>query len=112
MNQPSLYLGVESVKDDLYFKETIQKVIRTRERVKEEMKQLGFSFTDSVSNFIFATHPLFSAREIQAELRKHDIYVRRFDLPRIDNYLRISIGTEEEMNTFLLRVAEFMKSVK
>jgi len=108
MNQPSLYFGVEAVRDDEYFKKIVNKVIITRERVKKELKELGFTFTDSKSNFIFATHPKFSAKEIQSALREKDIYVRRFDLPRINNFLRISIGTDDEMDVLLLFLKEYL----
>ena len=65
---------------------------------KKKLTQLGFTFPDSYSNFIFATHKEKSAKYIFEELKKRDIYVRYFNAERIDNYLRISIGTDEEMN--------------
>ncbi len=97
MDMTTLALGVEAVKDDTYFKETLQKVIHTREQVKEELRELGFEFQDSKSNFIFASHPDYPAKELFEALKQEDIYVRYFSKPRIDNYLRISIGTDEEM---------------
>lgn len=97
MNRTSICCGVEAVKDDGYFKETTQKIIATREWAKEELAKLGFSFTESMANFIFATHESVSAKEIFEALREANIYVRYFNSPRIDNYLRITIGTEEEM---------------
>ena len=109
MNQPSLYIGVEAIKDDAYFKEVTGKIIATRERVKKELKELGFEFTDSVSNFIFATHPDYSAIELQNVLRNQEIYVRRFALPRIENYLRISIGTDAEMDTMITFLKNFIR---
>lgn len=97
MNLPSLELGVASVKDDKYFKATVQKVIATREWTKMQLKELGFTFPDSKTNFIFATHKEVPAKELFEMLKKEKIYVRYFKKPRIDNYLRISIGTDEEM---------------
>lgn len=97
MNMPSLELGVACVKDDKYFKETVQKVIKTREWTKARLAELGFTFPDSKTNFIFATHKEVPAKEIFEMLKKEKIYVRYFNKPRIDNYLRISIGTDEEM---------------
>ena len=85
-----------------YFEETRQKIIHTREQTKRELAALGFQFEDSMSNFIFAAHPTVRAEKIFEELKKKDIYVRHFKKPeRISNYLRISIGTEEEMKEFL-----------
>lgn len=96
MNRPSLMLGVKSVEDAGYFEECTKKIIRTREWMKEELKRLGFAFPDSMTNFIFATHPDYSAVELYEYLREKNIFVRYFNQPRIDNYLRISVGTDEE----------------
>lgn len=109
MNMPALTLGVEAVKDEAYFRETLQKVINTRERVKGELKELGFVFQDSKSNFIFASHPKYSAKELFEELKKAGIYVRYFNKPRIDNYLRISIGTDAEMDELIAFFKKYMK---
>lgn len=106
---PTLVLGAEAVKDDEYFKETLRKIIGTRERVKTELKKLGFHFPDSYSNFIFATHEKVPAIEIKEALQKEDIYVRHFMLDRIDNYLRISIGTDEEMDRLLSFLKNYLK---
>ena len=98
MNMPSLVYGVEALKDDAYFKEITGRIIATRERAKIKLKELGFSFGDSMSNFIFATHSAVPAKKIFEALREQKIFVRYFNQPRIDNYLRITIGTDEEMD--------------
>ncbi len=109
MNRPSLVMGVESVKDDAYFKETTAKIIATRERVKSELSALGFEFPDSMSNFIFAKHPEISGAELYEALREKNIFVRHFNNPLIAEYNRITIGTDEEMDVFLACVKEYMK---
>lgn len=101
MNLPSLKLGAAAVKDEAYFRETVGKIVATRERVKKELAELGFTFPDPQSNFIFATHKEWPAKELFEELKKEDIYVRYFASPRIDNYLRITVGTDEEMDALL-----------
>lgn len=101
MDRTALELGVEAVRDDRYFKETLQKIIDTREWTKQQLRDLGFSFGDSMANFIFAAHESRPASEIFEALRKKHIYVRYFDLPRIRNYLRITIGTKEEMEQLI-----------
>lgn len=101
MNMPSIELGAEAVKDTVYFKDTIGKIINTRERVKKELRELGFSFPDSKGNFIFAAHEKFPAKDIFEALKEKDIYVRFWDKPRISNHLRITVGTDEEMNILL-----------
>ena len=100
MNRPSLIMGTESVKDDEYFKETVSKVVATRERFVEAIKPLDFTCLPSSANFVFATHKDIPAKEIFQAAKDAHIYVRYFDKPRIDNYLRISIGTDEEMDKF------------
>ncbi|MBR6396087.1 MAG: histidinol-phosphate transaminase, partial [Lachnospiraceae bacterium] len=108
MNYPSQVLGVEAVRDEAYFKETCEKIIATRERSKKELAALGFTFPDSKTNFIFATHKTMRAEDIAAGLRKKNIFVRHFSKPRIDNYLRISIGTDEEMDAVFAVLKELI----
>ncbi len=108
MGAAVLAAGTEAVRDDTYFKETLQKIIHTRERTKQELSRLGFSFLDSKSNFILATHPSCPARELFEALKQEDIYVRYFNKPRIDNYLRISIGTEEEMDALIQFLEKYL----
>ncbi len=109
MNRPSLELGVEAVKDERYFEDTLVKIVCTRERVKEELAELGFSFPDSKANFIFATHKSVPAADIFKALKENNIYVRHWNKPRIDNYLRISIGTDEEMDKLIRFLQDYLK---
>lgn len=101
MNVTSICYGLEAVKDVAYYKECIGKIIRTREWVKKELKKLGFTFPDSQTNFIFAKHRTVPAKKIFTDLKKENIFVRYFNKPRIDNYLRITIGTDEQMEKVL-----------
>lgn len=101
MNQPSLYLGSRAMEDEAYFQETLRKIVNTREWAKEELKKLGFVFTDSKTNFLFARHPDYPAREIFEALREADIFVRYFDKDRIRDYLRITVGSQEEMDALI-----------
>ncbi|SFB84603.1 histidinol-phosphate aminotransferase [Butyrivibrio sp. YAB3001] len=101
MNQPSLLLGALAIEDKEYFEKTRNMIIATRERVKLQLKELGFVFGDSRTNFIFAKHPEKSGKEIFEKLREKSIIVRRWDAPRISEYLRITIGTDEEMDTLI-----------
>ena len=112
MNYPSLKLGVASVKDDKYFKATVQKVINTREWTKIQLKELGFVFPDSKTNFIFAKHSEIPAKELFEMLKKKKIYVRYFNKPRIDNFLRISIGTDEQMQKLVECLREYIEKKK
>lgn len=108
MNMPALSLGAAAVKDKEYFEECRKKVIATRERVKPLLTELGFTFGDSKTNFIFAKHKEKHGKEIFDYLRQNSIVVRRFDLPRISEYLRISIGTDEEMDRLISVLKEIL----
>ncbi len=108
MNLPSQVLGVEAVRDDAYFKDVTSRIIATRERVKKELAKLGFTFPDSMTNFIFASHKTVPAEEIYKALREADIYVRYWNKPRINNSLRISIGTDEEMDALLAFLRKYL----
>ncbi len=110
MNRPTLELGVEAVKDEAYFRSITGKIMTTREWVKKELDRLGFVFPDSQGNFIFAAHKQIPAKELFEALREKDIYVRYWNRPRIDNYLRITIGTDEEMKTFLNCLEEYLQN--
>lgn len=109
MNIPSLILGVEAVKDESYFQETTAKIVATRERAKARFRQLGFSFPDSMANFIFVSHERVPAREIFEALREHQIYVRYFSQPRLDNHLRVSVGTDEEMEELFAFLEKYLQ---
>lgn len=104
MNMPSIILGTEAVKDEEYFRSTIKKVVTTRAKVKSALEAMGFSMPESGTNFLFATHKNVPAKHIFDSLREQGIYVRYFNQPRIDNYLRITIGTDDEMEKFLSNI--------
>lgn len=109
MNYPSIELGVCSIRDEEYFRDRLQKVIATRERFVADIKELGFTCLPSSANFVFATHESLPAKLIFEEAKKKGIYVRYFDKPRIDNYLRISIGTDAQMDTFVAFLKTLVK---
>lgn len=108
MNRPSILLGTASLKDESYFRETTEKIMETRSWFESEMQKLGFSFPDSKANFIFASHKEVPAKEIFEAAKEHKIYVRYFAKPRIDNYLRITIGTREEMQKLLDFLTDYL----
>ena len=109
MNMPSQVMAVEAVRDDAYFKSVTAKIIATRERVKKELTELGFTFPDSKTNFIFASHKTVPAKEIFEALREKDIYVRFWNKERINNCLRITIGTDAEMDTMIGFLKTYLK---
>lgn len=109
MNLPSQMAGAAAAADQDYLKHTVQKVVATRERTQKRLAELGFSFPKSEANFVFASHKTKPAREIYEALKKKDIYVRYFDKPRIDNYLRITIGTDAQMDQLFDALEEILR---
>lgn len=108
MNRLSQKCGVEAVLDKEYFEKTVEKIVSTRENAKTRLKELGFSFPDSYANFIFAAHKSVSAEVIFEELKKRKIFVRYWNKPRINNYLRITIGTDEEMEKLFIALSDIL----
>lgn len=104
----SIEMGAASIEDDEYFKSTCKKVIETRERVTLELEKLGFDVLDSQTNFIFATHNEHNMKSLFEYLKTQKVFIRYFSLPRIENYVRITIGTNEEMDIFLKKTKEFI----
>lgn len=109
MDRTTLATGVAAIEDQAYFQETCAKIIATREWTKKELAALGFSFPDSKTNFIFASHESCPASELFAALRQEHIYVRYFPKPRIDNHLRITVGTQEEMEKLIEFLKKYLK---
>ena len=110
MSQTALRLGVEAVKDEAYFQETIRRIKATRERTKERLTALGFTYPEPSANFIFATKPGMDAGRLFEALKEQNIYVRYFHAPRIDQYLRITIGTDEQMDEFFEFLERYVQS--
>lgn len=98
MNQTAILSGVEAVRDKDYFEKTIQRILDTRMKAEVLFNNLGFSFPKSATNFLFVTHKYIPAKDWYELLKEKGIYVRYFDMPRINNYLRITIGTDEQMD--------------
>lgn len=90
--------AVASVKDNAYFNNTCHKIITTREWFSKCLRKMGYRVIPSQANFLLFSHPTLPAEDIFNLLRMKKIWVRHFQESRIDNYIRISIGTDEEMN--------------
>jgi histidinol-phosphate aminotransferase len=97
--------GVAAIRDRAYFRATCDKVIESRNKVASSLEELGFEVLPSAANFVFARHPDYDAAELAAGLRKEGVIVRHFSKRRIDQFLRITIGTPSE-NQHLLSVLD------
>jgi histidinol-phosphate aminotransferase len=87
--------------DKNYFDETREKIIATRNKTEEALQYIGFEIIPSTANFIFIKHEKISGVKLFQALREKGILVRHFNKARIEQYLRVSIGTDEEMNAFV-----------
>ena len=102
LNMPALAAGVAAANDREYFEETVDRVLVTREKTKEALRGFGFTVLESRTNFLFAKPPEgTSAESLFEKLKEKDIYVRFFNKPRLSDYLRITIGTDAEMEQFI-----------
>jgi len=100
--------AVASYGDEAYFQQTRQAIIASREQVTQALQKIGFSVLPSSANFIFARHASIPAVQLAAGLRERAIIVRHFKHPRIEQYLRITIGTPEECATLVKALSELV----
>ncbi|NMA24498.1 MAG: histidinol-phosphate transaminase, partial [Clostridiales bacterium] len=105
----TLTAGEAAIDDEAYYAEMREKIVRTRNRTAAGLKALGFVMTDSKANFLFARHPGISGRDLYRKLKAMGILVRHFDKPRITDYLRITIGTETQMDALIEAIKKILK---
>lgn len=108
VNSIAMAAGTAAIKDVDYFNKTVSMVIKTRERVKEELRTLGFEVLDSQTNFLMATHPEKDMKDYFEYLKTHKVFIRYFNKPVINKYVRITIGTDEEMDIFLEKTKQYL----
>ncbi len=94
--------GIAAMQDVAYFEQIRQQVVASREEVVVSLQALGFEVLPSAANFVFARHPQYDAARLLRALRDEAVIVRHFNKPRIDQFLRITIGTPEENAALLL----------
>ncbi|MBR4068979.1 MAG: histidinol-phosphate transaminase [Clostridia bacterium] len=109
INRLSMLAGVEAMKDIAYFESCCQKIMATRRRTAEALKDMGFTMTESSTNFLFAAPPGISGREYYEQLKERGVLVRYFGGERLSPYVRITIGSDDEMDVFLAKTREILK---
>ena len=109
IDRVALNAGKAAIEDKEYFEETRNKIIKTRENVIKTLREMGFKVLDSKANFIFASHKNFEGQYLYEELRNRGVLVRFFNKDRIDKFLRITIGTDEEMDILIEKLKEIIK---
>jgi histidinol-phosphate aminotransferase len=100
--------ALASLKDVSYFESSCAKVVACRDKLTKDLEALGFQVLPSKANFVFVTNPEHAAEVLFDALRQKDILVRYFNLPRINNYLRISIGTEQACDAVVIALREIL----
>jgi histidinol-phosphate aminotransferase len=109
INRLSIKAGTAAVKDSDYFYKTVDKLIETREKTKKLLKDYDFYVPDSKTNFLFVSHKKISGEELYLKLREEGILVRYFKKPGIDNFIRVTVGSEKEMEIFSEKIKKILK---
>lgn len=99
-----------AVEDEAYLRRTVSMICRTRDETARRLRALGMTVLPSRTNFLFATHPLVQARTLLAALRADGILVRHFQRPRLENFLRITVGTDEQMDCVVQSMARALEA--
>jgi histidinol-phosphate aminotransferase len=108
LGRPAQAGAIAAIKDEDYFQQGRSFVIAGRERLVAGLMRLGFEVLPSAANFVFARHPGHEGKSLAAELRARAIIVRHFNAPRISDYLRITVGTNEQVETLLAALGEIL----
>lgn len=109
INTLSIKAAAAAIADNEYYDDKIAKIVATREKTMAQLREMGFTCTESKANFIFASSDKIPASDLASELRKRGILIRYFNKAKIDNYLRITVGTDEEMQTLVNAIKEIIK---
>lgn len=110
LNTLSIKAAAAAIADNEYYDEKIARIVETRDKTQKQLEALGFKCTDSKSNFIFAATDKMPGAKIYEELRKRNILIRYFNKEKIDNYLRITVGSDEDMQTLVESIKEILEA--
>lgn len=112
VNRMTMAAGVGTLLDEDYTRKNCGEIIAVRQWTAEQLKKLGFFLTDSKTNFLFAMHPQADGKEIYLRLKQKGVLIRHFDTPRLRQYNRITVGSREQMEIFLEKLAEVLEELK
>ncbi len=111
VNRASAGLGMGAILDKEYFVSNCKKIIENRENTKAQLIKLGFKVTNSYANFLFAKTDKISGKQLYLKLKEKGVLVRHFDSERISEYIRITIGNEEQMQKFIEKTAKILEEI-
>ena len=109
INRMTMAAGIGALEDDDYFRENCRSIMENRAWAAARLKELGFTLTDSKTNFLFASHPAIPGKALYAKLREKGILVRHFDTPRLTDYIRVTVGSREQMEAFVKATDAILK---
>lgn len=112
VNSMTLAAGIGALEDEAYTRHNCREIVENREALKTQLKELGFTVTDSKANFVFAAHPALPGGALYEKLKEKGVLVRHFSSERIRDYSRITIGTKEQMNVLVGKIREILEGVK
>jgi len=101
--------AIEAIQDEAYFRSTCKKIMNTREWTVAALSEMGFSVVPSMANFVFVKPSGIHASDLYARLKDENVLVRYFNKPRIDAYLRVTIGTDSDMQIFIKKTAQVIE---
>ena len=102
--------AVAAMEDDAWFEDTRQRIIASRQALVHGLSELGFEVLPSLANFVFARHPGHAGADLAAKFREHGILVRHFQKPRIEDFLRITVGTEDQCSRLIAVAGSLLRS--
>ena len=111
INRMTAAAGLAAMEENDYYLQNARTIIATRDRTADALRQLGFAVTDSRTNFLFVSADWISGGDLYRELKARGILIRHWDKPRIANWCRVTVGTDEEMDAFLAQVTQLRKEV-
>ena len=112
INRMTAAAGVATLQNDDYTKRNCQTIMENRAWTVKALQQLGFVMTDSKANFLFAKHPSLDGKTLYQKLKARGVLVRHFDKARISDYVRITVGTLEEMQALVTKIGEILEETK
>ena len=112
VNRLTQVLGEAALAEEEYFTEKRREIIKTREYTEKQLKEAGFLLTDSSANFLFGRHPEISGFELYSKLKDMGILIRQWNKPRISDYVRITIGTKEQMDTLITAIKNILAEIQ
>lgn len=111
INRMTAAAGLAAMEENDYYLQNARTIMATRDRTADALRQLSFAVTDSRTNFLFVSADWISGGDLYRELKARGILIRHWDKPRIGNWCRVTVGTDEEMDAFLAQVTQLRKEV-